>query len=843
VKKVTVTGSSIKGVAAQSASPITIIKTEDLLNQGVTNVEEALSKVSANQAGYSTAQNVGASSTPGSAANLRGLGTDKTLVLLNGRRLANSPFGTASTNLNIIPLAMIERIEVLRDGASAIYGADAIAGVINFITKEQYEGFSISGELLQPEHSGGDEQQASIFGGYGDLDEQGFNVFGVVDYHRTNDIFAKDRKVSRRGINMPELGSFLSQGSSLSSVANFTDGFMLGNPYLNENCNNMPNVSPQGAICRTNTQALIGITPKIETTSALARGTLKLTDTFNAVGEYVFSRNEVTTSVAPDPYSNLPTLPSTSPFYPGAGITPGVDGITDQELTLYLRSQSGNRVSKSENDSHRAFVGIEGEAYGWDIDAGITYAKSKGTDSFVSGYTNGEKIQEALNNGTLNPFGPQEDSNLWKSFDVAGKTNEADLKSITYDFTVSRSLFSLPAGDLGFAFGASYTDQDWNSKTYGDVASLVSSSGIDPDQEPVSGERQITAAFTEFHVPLLENLELQLAARYDDYNDFGDTFNPKVALRWEPLKELMFRTSYSTGFRAPTLATLYETPYVTYTAGSNYSDPKLCPGGAPSSPQYQTECNKQFMIQYGGNPDLEAEESKSFTAGFVYEPIKNLVFTADYFNIEVENLVSTLGEASIFNEPEKYSDRFVRDSNGLLDYVNASYINSGGLKTQGIDLSLNYLTPVTAGGRFGFGIDGTYVIDLKYQEEKGQPWENLVGQYQDPAVVRWKHVANLNWSYEAWKMVFEQEFVRGYHDQNMTGREGFDNHKVPDYTLYNFSTTYTGFKNLSLTGGIKNMFDEDPSASNVVDNFQMGYDPRYGDPTGRTYFVRGTYKF
>ena len=141
VAKVTVTGSSIKGVAAQSSSPITVIKVEELAQQGVTTAEEALTKISANQAGYTTAQNVGASNTSGSTANLRGLGPDKTLVLLNGRRLAYSPFSTSETNLNTIPLAMVERIEVLRDGASAVYGADAIAGVINFITKKQYEGF------------------------------------------------------------------------------------------------------------------------------------------------------------------------------------------------------------------------------------------------------------------------------------------------------------------------------------------------------------------------------------------------------------------------------------------------------------------------------------------------------------------------------------------------------------------------------------------------------------------------------------------------------------------------------------------------------------------------------
>lgn len=163
---------------------------------------------------------MGASNTDGSTANLRGLGSDKTLVLLNGRRLAANPFGTSTVNLNIIPLAMIDRIEVLRDGASAVYGADAVAGVINFITKT-YQGVGISAGLLQPEHKGGDKQDISIFGGYGDLDEDGFNIFGVVDYRRTNGIMAKDRKISERGGVLPELGL---DGRSANA---FTSNFMI----------------------------------------------------------------------------------------------------------------------------------------------------------------------------------------------------------------------------------------------------------------------------------------------------------------------------------------------------------------------------------------------------------------------------------------------------------------------------------------------------------------------------------------------------------------------------------------------------------------------------------------
>ncbi|MGL5143614.1 MAG: TonB-dependent receptor plug domain-containing protein, partial [Acinetobacter junii] len=343
VVKVAVTGSSIKGVAAQSASPITVIRADDLVKQGVTTVEEALTKVSANQAGFSTAQNVGASNTEGSSANLRALGTDKTLILLNGRRLAYSPFSTSTTNLNIIPMAMVDRIEILRDGASAIYGADAIAGVINFITKKSFEGLNISAGFIQPEQSGGDKQDISIFGGYGDLDEQGFNLMGVIDYRRSNDIMAKDRKISRRGGLIPELGI---DGTSANGFpANFRDPATgaLGNPYGDLNCNNAPNTIADGGLCYLNTQALIGIVPKTETISALGRGTFKLNDNFNAIAEYVYSRNEVTTSIAPDVYSRSVTLPSTSPYYPGNGITPEVAGLSGNPLELYLRSQAGNR--------------------------------------------------------------------------------------------------------------------------------------------------------------------------------------------------------------------------------------------------------------------------------------------------------------------------------------------------------------------------------------------------------------------------------------------------------------------------------------------------------------------
>ena len=653
---------------------------------------------------------------------------------------------------------------------------------------------------------------------------------------------AKDRKVSRRGGLLPELG--IDAGSANGFPANFYDptSGVLANPYGNANCNNTPNVVADDGLCFLNTQALIGIQPETEDLSALGRATFKLSDQFNAIAEYVYAKNEVTTSIAPDVYSRSVTLPKGSQYYPGEGITPAVPGLSGDPLQLYLRSQAGNRVSKTTNESHRIFAGIEGEAYGWNIDSGVTYAKGKAKDSFVSGYLNRSQLQEGLDNGTINPFGPSADSSVWNSLEVSGTTNDATLDSTTFDFTISRPIFTLPAGDVGFAFGGSFTTQDWEARVNSDLVRLVPGSGIDPDKPISKGDRDITAVFSELQIPITSTLEAQLAARYDDYSDFGDTFNPKVGLRWEPLKQLMFRSTYSTGFRAPSLYEINAPQSQTYT-GAKYDDPVLCPGGVATSPQYQTECNTQFKRMQGGNSELQPEESTTFTAGFVFEPLKNLVLAVDYYNIEIENLIGLTGETSIFEDPTKYADRFVRDADGRIQYINTTLMNTGGIKTEGIDISLDYLTPMTSTGRFGFGINGTYVIKNDYQEEKDGDWEGLVGVYDDPAVLRWKHTANINWSYEDWKLVFEQQFFRGYHDQNATGEEGFDNHKVPDYTLYNIAGTYKGFKNLTLTGGIKNLFDEEPAASNVLDNFQYGYDPRYSDPTGRTFYVRGTYTF
>ncbi|TCM66793.1 iron complex outermembrane receptor protein [Acinetobacter calcoaceticus] len=840
VQKITITGSSIKGIAAQSASPITIVKTQDLAKQGVTTVEEALSGIAANQSTFVAANNVGTSGTPGSTADLRSLGTNKTLVLLNGRRLANTPYDTSTVDLSTLPLALIDRIEVLKDGASAVYGTDAIGGVINFITKKEYSGAGATVESSIPKGAGGKTQQYSFFAGYGDLDQQGYNIFAALNYRHQDTVLANQREVSRRGGVLPELDLNLTSGGSFP--ANIAG---IGNPYAELGCGDNPDNKNELGYCRYNTQTKIGIVPETTSTSMLLKGTYKINDDLNAIFEYVHAEDKMTTIIAEDVMLGGGSdyfIDGSSPYYPGNGITPGMDGVDGQAVSLNLRSQAGQRVSERLAKSDRVLTGLEGQLGRWDLNTAIQYAHSVGEDSFISGYVNNQQVRDDLANGTLNPFAPSDDPDYWNRLQISGQSQQADLKSLNFDLTLSRPIYTLPAGDVGFAIGTNYRKDDWRSSQNAQINQLVEGAGVDPTSEDDKGSRDLKAIYTEFQIPILKDLSAQIATRYDHYSDFGGSFNPKLALRWQPSKALMFRGSFSTGFRAPSLNELNANTMRTNTKG-NWNDPILCAGGEATAAGSQVrDCNAQFDTQFGGNKELQPEKSSSFNLGVVYEPIKNLVLSADYFNIKVENQINFIAESAIFKNPEKYADRFIRNPDQSLAYIDQQYMNLGETQTSGIDFAVQWRSPMTEYGRLGLSLDGTYVDRYKFQTEKNAAWHNAVGRYDEElgsVVPRWKHNANLNWNFEDWHLNLQQTFFKGYLDQNASDQ----NHLVKDYALYNLSGTYAGFKNLELTLGIKNLFDKDPPASNVISNAQYGYDPRYSDPMGRVFFGRANYKF
>ncbi|MES2069657.1 MAG: TonB-dependent receptor [Pseudomonadota bacterium] len=848
-QRVEITGSSIKRIAAETAAPLTVIKAEEFVKQGLTTAAEVLSKLPSNQSTMGVGNAVGGNTsglpTGGQAsADLRSLGSDKTLVLLNGRRLANHPYDGASVDLNIIPITALDRVEVLRDGASAIYGTDAIGGVINFITKRSVTGVTVTGEIVKPKLHGGDEKRFNIVGGVGNLDQDGYNVFGVVDYHKQDLITSQDREFSKTGI-IPSRGLNLTSGTTFPGNYFDPTSGATGNPGFAAGCNppfSVPRAS--NGTCRQDYTRLIDDLPNSEQTAFFGKAAMKLGTEHTGSIEYLHSESKVNSRTAPPPQTGL-ILPKSSPYYPGnSGGVPAQPGLSGDPLSVNWRPlEAGQRQIDSKGTADRVVLALEGALAGWDYKTGLTYSVSKSSETFVGGYVQDASFAAGVASGVLNPFGLQNTAGkaYLDSTALRGEVQNAKVTTTGLDFKASRELMAMAGGPLALAIGAELRQEKADFIVNRDIASQASSSGLSGSLS-TNGKRDIEALFTELNVPLIKDLEIQLAARVDNYSDVGSTVNPKIAVRYQPTKEILLRGSASTGFRAPTLFEK-NAPLSRNDTNDSYSDPILCPGGVPQpGANPLRDCDlQQFKLQ-GGNANLKPEKSKTFSFGIVLEPIKDVTVALDYWNIHLKDKIGALPEQSIFGNYAKYKDLFLRFPDGSPNAILDLKENLGEVKTQGIDLSLSARMPKTAFGVFTFTLDGTYVMKYDYQNERNGPFLTAVGVYSDNnPVFRWRHNAALNWSNGPWGATLAQSYNAGYHDQNQVDDQFKQD--VSSYSLWNVSASYSGFKNLTLTAGVKNLLNTDPPFSNQGTLFQKGYDPRYTDPVGRAYFVRGSYTF
>jgi iron complex outermembrane receptor protein len=850
-QRVEVTGSSIKRLVSETANPLTVIKAEEFIKQGLTTAQEVLSKLPSNQSGLGSGNAVGGNSsglpTGGQAsADLRGLGGDKTLVLLNGRRIANHPYDGASVDLNIIPIAALDRVEVLRDGASAIYGTDAIGGVINFITKRSFKGVIISGEIVQPRQTGGDEKRVNLTGGFGDLSKDGYNLFGVVDYHKQTVITSADREFSKTGV-IPKHGVFLTSGTTFPG--NFYDATadLAGNPGFASGCNPPYSVPKAGGTtCRQDYTRLIDDLPSSEQTAVFAKGSFKLGADHLATLELLHSENFVKSRTAPPPQTGL-VLPKTSKFYPGnSGGVPAQAGLSGDPLSVNWRPlEAGQRAIDSKGEADRVVLGLEGVLADWDYKTGLTYSVSKSSEDFVGGYVKDSSFAAGVADGSLNPFALQDAAGkaYLASTALRGQVQSAKVTTTGIDFKASRELMQMAGGKLAVAFGGELRNEKANFDVNTAIASQASSSGLSSSL-PKTGSRNIEAVFAEVGIPFAKDFELQVAGRFDNYSDVGNTFNPKVGARYQPTKEVLLRASASTGFRAPTLFEKSAPPSRNDTS-NEYSDPVFCPGGKISTlpgANPLRDCDlQQFKLQ-GGNPNLNPEKSKTFAFGVVLEPIPEVTLALDYWNIHLTDKIAPLDEAVIYGNYPKYKDRFLRFADGTPNAILDKNENLGEVKTDGVDIGVTFRMPKTSIGNFVISFDGTYVHKYEYQNERNGDFLENVGTYGNSGpVFKWRHNASINWSLASWSATLAQSHRSSYVDQNSVAAEFKQD--VAAYSLWNLSGSYTGFKGFTLTAGIKNLLDTDPPFSNQGTLFQKGYDPRYTDPVGRAYYVRASYAF
>jgi len=837
--RVEVVGSNIKRSAAKQATQLEVYKTEEFTKKGLTTTQEVVASLAANQSDVVAASSVGSDQGGASYANLRGLGSQYTLVLIDGRRAANQPAGQAAyaLDLNAIPLDAIERIEVLKEGASAIYGTDAIGGVINFITKKSYQGATASLGYSSPtQNGGGTERRLSVAGGVGDLNDDGWNVQGTLGISKTEALWAKDRSSIAIDRN-PSMsvnafpGNYLTKDNPLTA-ADESAFVSPGYPSCANGTRAVSNGDGSG-YCYQNTSNWLGIVPETERFTASAKATKRLGE-HEASLQFIHSETKTIASVAPTPTGGTGDifLTNSSPYYPATN--PDGTATDGSPLELYGRTtEAGPRVTKFKTSMDRLQSNLEGIVAGWDYKGGVGYSESKLTETLESGYLSKSKLQSAIDAGKINPFGSNP-ADVWNSVALTGDLKKSTMKLMTADYKMSRELMELSTGSLAVALGAEARREELEAGVAG-WASEALSSGSD-DSKPTSGSRNVYALYGEAIIPVLKNLEAQVAVRYDHYSDFGDSINPKASFKFTPVRQVMFRGSASTGFRAPTLYDMYMPSSKTNT-GDNYNDPLVCAEDNESG-----SCTpRQRLIQQGGNPNLKPEKSYSTSFGLVIEPVSSVTASADVWTTAIKDRIGGLPETTIMGNRDKYRDRFVANADGTLDYIKAITENLGKLKASGVDLSGAWRLPKSSLGNFTLSANSTYTAKYDYQNEKDGEWVHNAGRYADDYVIfRWKTDLNLAWGLGAWNAVVGSTYLSGYSDKkdNADGSP----HRVPAQVLWNGSVGYNWNKTLGVTLGLKNMFNKKPPYSNQKDGFQTGYDPRYSDIVGRTVFLNMTYK-
>ena len=855
-QRVEITGSAIKRIDAETAVPVTVYRMDDLKQQGVNSVEQVIQNLSYSTSLTSTAQVVGSGTGGASFADLRGIGGNKTLVLLNGRRIANNALEGSIPDLNMIPFAALERVEVLRDGASSLYGTDAIGGVINFITRRNYDAGEITLNAEVPEQSGGKRYGANGAIGFGDLAGSGFNLLGVFDVQRQERIGSQQRGFGSRGF-IPERGFDGTSGTTFP--ANYSQTQTVGGVPTTFNANpSFPGCAPigQGGSINTGTSATncrfdptpyTDLVPKSERASFFGKASMALGTEHTLNAEYFITRNTVYSNIGPVPQTGN-TVFATSPFFPGGGITPAPTNFTiDPTLPISVNwraTDAGPRSGTNENTSQRLVLRAEGMLRGWDYSAAVAYNENKLVETLTGGYSNDELITVGLAGGIINPFGPQTATGAEYIAGAAlrGELQTAKGRVTSLDVRASREVGrwfgSAPAAAL--AVGAEVRREKFFDDVNAPVAAQAGSTGVDPDSD-VSGSRNVSALYGEFNVPFTNRIDGTVALRHDRYSDFGSTTNPKFALRWRPTDNLLARATWSRGFRAPSLYELYQPNFLTFSAGQ-YNDPVLCPGGVPApGADAGRDCNQQFLTQGGGNRNLQPEKARNLTLGIVFEPIAGTTLGVDFWRIRLTNSISTFPEQAIFGDPVTYASRFVRAPGGELAYFVATNDNLGDTRTEGLDLQAAHRMRFM-GGNLSLAATGTYVMKYEYQREIGGPFIQNVGRFSDAgAIFRWKHTLQATYARESWSLGVAQRFHRGYDDENFVEPE-FGN-RVGDYDVWDVYGSYSPMKALTLNVGVRNVFDKDPPYSNQTQTFQAGYDPRYADPTGRAFFVRATYAF
>lgn len=834
VEKIEVTGSHIRRTDMEGPSPVTSLDASDIANTGVTDLIGLFAKLPISGQGTFSTQGNSSDDTAngGSSVSLRGLGADSTLILVNGRRVSVSPFAkgidTAFVDINNIPLFAIKRVDILKDGASATYGSDAIAGVINIILKDDYEGFEVAAKYGDTADGGGEEKNVSLM--FGTSSDKASHTF-ILDYFDRSEVLYSDRDYSRSSNQAalrphdPDAVDFRSSSGFPGTIALASDPTnRLIDEFGNDRCA-PENIDRVNVLCRYDYAPHMSMTPSAERFSFNYMGRYEINDSVRSFVELNGQNSKSTVRGAASPSFN-------ELFMSGDNINhPFADDPTHpfhgQDLTMRRRTvEIGNREKRVDSDYYRAVLGFEGELGDWSWEVAYSYIKSDATELGVDGFPNIVRMQAAIDSGLWNPFEPSSNSQAALDFIETTTSRVGSSTNRTYNGLISGPLMEFNGNEIMIALGAEYREESISDNP---DAQFIRGEIFGTEATQASGRRDNTAIFTEVAIPATDDLEIQLALRYEDYSDFGTTTDPKVSFIWSVADNLSFRGSWGTAFRAPSLHQLGlgrtdESP--------NLVDNNRCDlVGLGCDPQ-------EYTAEFEGNPDLEPEESTSYNLGVIYEFSDDLSLSLDYYDYDIEDIIDSDTQA-LFNarglDPAVVERLPTSNPNdpGEVVRIFDTFQNLNDLETSGLDLDVKYSLQ-TGYGDFNFSYVLNYV--LNYEEFRGG--SNIAsveeGEFEQPEV-RW--TTAMDWTKDDFSASFAVNYIGEFDGDEDAG---FGDKTVDSMTTVDATFSYFGIENTTLTLGATNLFDEEPPFSH---HDFMGFVNTTHSGQGRFVYVQGTYKF
>jgi len=857
VGEVIVTGSRIKRADIEGVGPATVIGTPEIAKSGIVSVETLLQRLPA-AAGYAGNQGNAYWASRGwgtATVNLRGLGINRTLVLLNGRRMVNGGTGANSApDLNTIPTSIISRIEVLKDGASAIYGTDAVAGVVNIITRTDIDGLEVGARYGVSDEGDGADFTADL--AYGLRDDRGGLQFAA-SYQKTQPINLFSRAGCQKSGATGTLiclggGSTAGGRASLPNgqIINFTGGNTFA-PY-------------SAALHGFDGNIYLNAVNPIERLTTGLTGDYQVTDSIQVFGEFLYTHRETEQSSTPGTLSNF-VIAANNPTNP-----------TGQQINLIQRRlvEGGSRIAFQETNTYQVTGGARGKfGKDWTWEVAGNYGRSTGTDGFTN-IANKANVANTLNTavcsftaGAAIPcgdyLGPGDISPAVLKYIMATTIDTGGNETLNFSFDTTGSLFELPAGTAQMAAGVTYRkDKGFRNPDNLIVLGVANSN----QQSPIKGSVEAVEGYAELSVPLLkdlpmvESLRFDGAIRYSDYKRFGSDVNYKAGLDWSIAYGLRARATWGTAFRVPNVAELFSgvtqgqltttDPCSRYSTSTNATLVANC--RAAGVPANYIQPNNAILTTTGGNVNLTPEEAETLTLGLVWEPTfaPGLSLTLDYFKIDIDNAIRSIAGSTKLsvcyntpnlNHPFCTPDNFTRNTlTGEINYLSSQQVNVGAETVKGID----------AAARYAFDLmDRRATIDagVTYLKEYtivpypgGAPiiYRGFIGG-GNGGYPKWRGLTTFTLDDPKWSASYTVQWIGKATDFNAAPTAlGY---RTPNVFYHNAQFAYRLLDTATVAVGVDNIFEEKaPYLPSYTDG---NTDTFVYDLVGRRGYVRLTYKF